>query len=477
MMPGDPQQSNLPLGSFIRSYMLGLPPETADMAALRTHQRSAAAQMLIPTAKTRSRPTTYPYPVDVPSIRGSLAKYCLQKASDKEPSYEALMMLIDRLKDDGFLQSSGNLPLENRGRSILSWRDQRDALARDVMSLEEQADDAKLKLKDLSEQILTEEGAESLEYIDAVSNDILEDCGIGEGQGSRQESWGKRRKTDTDTALGWGGGDWWGKSRKTGTDTAQGWGGGEWQAQQGSGGNEWKADDGCGGGGSAVAIRNAGKGGGGGAGKGKYNNAWGGGGGGWKTKGGYGWGGGGWKNKNAAGSDGSSWKSGQAASSNGSRWESGGDSWAGTHGSGTSCDDGGGGGGGDSWAGTDNSGTSWVDSYGGGGGYKWNNRGTKHRGGARVQEVRAALRNEPKTAECLAMLYRGAAVESDIAYLKRIFGGAQLAEFQRMSEFPQAYEPPDEAVPVDASVEPLPADGQTNIWPIPPAMSPPDIPA
>ena len=440
--------------------MLGLPPR----------QRSAAAQMLIPTAKTRSRPTTYPYPVDVPSIRGSLAKYCLQKASDKEPSYEALSLLIDRLKDDGFLQSSGNLPLENRGRSILSWRDQRDALARDVMSLEEQADDAKLKLKDLSEHILTEEGAERLEYIDAVSNDILEDCGIGEGQGSRQESWGKRRKTDTDTAPGWGGGDWWGKSRKTGTDTAQGWGGGEWQAQQGSGGNEWKADDGCGGGGSAVAIRNAGKGGGGGAGKGKYKNAasggdgWGGGGGGWKTKGGDGWGGGGWKTKggagkgkykNAAGSDGSSWKSGQAASSNGSRWESGGDSWAGT----------------------DGSGTSWVDSYGGGGGYKWNNRGTKHRGGARVQEVRAGLRNEPATAECLAMLFRGAAVESDLAYLKRIFGGAQLAEFQRMSEFPQVYAPPDEAVPVDASVEPLPADGPTNIWQIPPAMSPPDNPA
>ena len=74
------------------------------------------------------------------------------------------------------------------------------------------------------------------------------------------------------------------------------------------------------------------------------------------------------------------------------------------------------------------------------------------------------------------MLFRGAAVESDIAYLKRIFGGAQVAEFQRMSEFPQAYEPPDGAVPVDVPFQQLSSDGQTATWPIPPGMSPPDTP-
>ena len=72
-----------------------------------------------------------------------------------------------------------------------------------------------------------------------------------------------------------------------------------------------------------------------------------------------------------------------------------------------------------------------------------------------MQEKRAALRESPETAECLAMLFRGAATPSDMCYLKRVFGEPQLYEFKRLSECPEMYED-------FASETPNPVDGDDD---------------
>lgn len=53
-------------------------------------------------------------------------------------------------------------------------------------------------------------------------------------------------------------------------------------------------------------------------------------------------------------------------------------------------------------------------------------RGTKTRGGAKVQAVRKFLSTEPLTVQAMARFQRGQANKKDLKHLKYVFGGAYL---------------------------------------------------